>query len=911
MFDFLYFFIHLLNSTQSVIIVIGVALLIKGYLLGFLLHKGLRSISIPSPWFLLLGVIIGSMAGDACWILKIIRPILFPKANYGALVFFIRIAWAFLIIQFQSLALFIESLTQRKLKLGLLQKQFLFFSSCFFFYFLYISIFENSLTNEYLRTIAFANPLQSRYFEIKMMQYSIIYLFSLLVLPCVLLAFFKIRVTQLPKILKKQLKTVLQFLIFPYLVAQLILAIHFNFTQLHLFSYAIMNISTLLITYAIFYSIKKVMGLRFLNFNKQVTSHFNPNFINSFKQVLEQLSHAATNKELEQITKQFFKNSFTITQKKTHLFIRAYDQQSTYRPNNYHHIEGFVEELMQSHPDCSLYEFILQEKILIYDELNFSNFYQNNPDRRLLLEFLNQINADVFVPILGKDRIIAYIVIERDSRQHHLYGHFERDKMAMYATYLANIVHLMQNRSLETLIHQEKELKEELYNKHQELNQYRESIRSFLKRTEKRLIGIIFYKNRRFIFGNQAAKQLVTINPNNQEGHPLAKALKHIARQTEKYKTPQKIFTRDNNNNELILSSVSNLEQNNVIVMAYYPDIVDIVKKQIDHLKDPSQWDYLLYLETTESGQLINQLIPGNGELLLNFKIDLLKTALSKKVTLLTLAEEDLLPTIEILHHISLRKILHTIKLDRPTNNLSVGIQLFGINPLFGLQQEKPLLEKLDGIGTLFIQNIEHLDLATQQHLAQFIHYGYFTILKSDQRVCTSVRIICSTNQDLALLVQEGQFSLELFNELKQAPLVMPAIDTLPDEDLHELAKGFSQQFFKTQEFNNVLTLTDKDKLKLTRMRPMSLQELKEKIGKIVTEKSKHNLIYQETQFDPAFEISDPELIEAVRLGRHALRDAKIMTLLWNKFKNQNKIAMFLGVNRSSVNRRCKEYNLQ
>jgi len=32
--------------------------------------------------------------------------------------------------------------------------------------------------------------------------------------------------------------------------------------------------------------------------------------------------------------------------------------------------------------------------------------------------------------------------------------------------------------------------------------------------------------------------------------------------------------------------------------------------------------------------------------------------------------------------------------------------------------------------------------------------------------------------------------------------------------------------------------------------------------------------------------------------------------MLWNKFNNQNKIAAFLGVNRSSVNRRCREYNL-
>ncbi|MDR3550270.1 MAG: hypothetical protein P4L31_02570 [Candidatus Babeliales bacterium] len=57
-------------------------------------------------------------------------------------------------------------------------------------------------------------------------------------------------------------------------------------------------------------------------------------------------------------------------------------------------------------------------------------------------------------------------------------------------------------------------------------------------------------------------------------------------------------------------------------------------------------------------------------------------------------------------------------------------------------------------------------------------------------------------------------------------------------------------------------------------------------------------------------EITDPQLIAASRLGKHALRDPQIMGLLWSKFNNQNKIATFLGVNRSSVNRRCKEYNL-
>ena len=59
-----------------------------------------------------------------------------------------------------------------------------------------------------------------------------------------------------------------------------------------------------------------------------------------------------------------------------------------------------------------------------------------------------------------------------------------------------------------------------------------------------------------------------------------------------------------------------------------------------------------------------------------------------------------------------------------------------------------------------------------------------------------------------------------------------------------------------------------------------------------------------------AYHVSDPKLVEAARLGKYALKDPKLLNLLWNKFQSQNKIALFLGVNRSSVHRRCKEYGI-
>ena len=133
----------------------------------------------------------------------------------------------------------------------------------------------------------------------------------------------------------------------------------------------------------------------------------------------------------------------------------------------------------------------------------------------------------MFLPIFEKERIIAYIIIEANARPAHLYSNVERDEMLVFASYLNNIINLLQNRNLESLIIQEKELKEELYKKHQEINQYKESIRSFLKNSKHKEIGIIFYKYRRFIFANQTAKEMIKIRykyPRRPSNQPCTQA---------------------------------------------------------------------------------------------------------------------------------------------------------------------------------------------------------------------------------------------------------------------------------------------------------------------------------------------------------------------------------------------------
>ena len=80
--------------------------------------------------------------------------------------------------------------------------------------------------------------------------------------------------------------------------------------------------------------------------------------------------------------------------------------------------------------------------------------------------------------------------------------------MLVFTTYLSNIINILKYSNLEAMHQRHKQLNDELYHKHQEINQYKESIRSFLRSTKERKIGILFYKYRKFTIANEAAQQL-------------------------------------------------------------------------------------------------------------------------------------------------------------------------------------------------------------------------------------------------------------------------------------------------------------------------------------------------------------------------------------------------------------------
>jgi len=893
--------INFLFSEYSLLYVEFFSLIVKIYVVSLLIDRARRAGQFDRSLLYLLGIVVSGAIVDLSWLLKLFRELFYLSLNRKIVIFVIRIAWGFNLLLFQFLGLLLDNLSTKYFRLSRFQK--LIFAVNFVFILIFFGIstfnFNNILEND--RSVF-------EYVIIKITSLSAV----LLTLPSLLLMVFRLRKDRYPRILKKQLKLLIQFLITPYLAFQILETI---FIIYDINTFGVNIFSAPLLTAAIFYTIKKILRLRFLNFTNHVQDLSKSfNFIEDFRTVIDRLSYARSLSELDSITRHFFSEAFELLPARSHLYIRSVELRSPNIPKQLGSL-GPIEQEVEKFLDQKMHnkacvDILRETRILITDELAFSNFYQAESVRGQLVQFLESLNLDIFLPIFERNMLIGYITVERFSRADQFYNETERDEMLVFVRYLSSIINLLENRNLNLLIKKEKELREELHIKHHEIAQFKESMRTFLRTAQHRSIGIVIYKNRKFTYVNQIAKEMLEVNLNRDAGDSLTKRLSSLVQQVEVYKTTQSSMVTDSKGERLVITALPHIEHNSIIITVHYPEIADMVRSQVELLKNPSEWDYLLYLETTQSGQVINKLLPGVTGPLLNYKIELLKAALSPKALLLNLPEDDLMQTAEIIHHISMRQLLHVFTLQPYHKPLDVASALFGLNTLIQEQNQRPLLEKLDKIGTLCIQNIHLLDMELQEQLAEFIQYGYFTTYRGEHRTFSDVRIICSTNQDLSALVATDRFSRNLLDQLRATTVAMPSLLNLSEDDMEVLVEGFTQQAFASRTYKNLLELSPKERQKLIADRPVSVREFRKKVLHRLVDKSRKNALHHEAHFDPAYSISDPALAEAARFGKKALKDSRIMSMLWNKFQNQNKIALFLGVNRSSINRRLKEFNI-
>lgn len=717
-----------------------------------------------------------------------------------------------------------------------------------------------------------------------------------------LVSYVLYKTPRLPRLLKHQLTIFTFWLVMPQLCVKFLFISPIEFIPWtpvvkNIFN----NVSMVLLTYSLYFCATRLVRFRFLNIREHVVEPQDTTFVGDFRRMLDTIGQISNISELRYALERFFASSLHLREGRAHLFLCDETDPQHLRACNYHQITS---KLALDGADTVLSPLLKKSRILIRDEVEFSAFYNNEDGNLEAAQFLSDIRADIFLPFYDRDHLIGFLVVDEHARPDKFYSEREREEMLVVAAYLAPIVNLLRNRNIESLLAQKKTLENEVRIKHEENNQYRESLRSFLRDAQDRKIGLLFHRSGRFVVVNEDAQHLLHCDPNMHHGHPVVRALKTLVAKATRYRTTQTMMVTDLQKRRLALSAVPEVEKSGIAITIAHAEIADIVKQQIDLLQDPSTWDYLLYLETTSAGRLINELLPGTGEKLLNFKIELLRHALSNKPLLLQGPEEDLRAIVQLLHTTNARSQLHLLKLKEKESDFQYARQLFGINPLLeptATQQLIPLLESLDKIGTLHIENPHYLAPETQQLLARFLKTGTYQPFRGEQRFTSDVRVICTipdTSEKQHICIPE------LLHEFKKTTLSLPTLATLPKEEFEDLLQGLALQVDSRKEAATAFLLDRNECSQLYRDRLESVAKLKKQLRDIIAGNER---THAAASFIPANRAESESLQQAVLLGKKALRDKETLELLWNQFKSQTKIATLLGVNRSSVSRRLRE----
>lgn len=96
--------------------------------------------------------------------------------------------------------------------------------------------------------------------------------------------------------------------------------------------------------------------------------------------------------------------------------------------------------------------------------------------------------------------------------------------------------------------------------------------------------------------------------------------------------------------------------------------------------------------------------------------------------------------------------------------------------------------------GTIFLDEVGELPLATQVRLLRVLETGEFLRVGSSKVIKTNVRVIAATNLDIPKAIEEGKFREDLYYRLNTVPIQITPLRQR-SEDIHLLFRKFARDF--------------------------------------------------------------------------------------------------------------------
>lgn len=208
--------------------------------------------------------------------------------------------------------------------------------------------------------------------------------------------------------------------------------------------------------------------------------------------------------------------------------------------------------------------------------------------------------------------------------------------------------------------------------------------------------------------------------------------------------------------------------------------------------------------------------------------------------------------------------------------------------------------------GTLFLDEIGDLPFALQAKLLRALENSEIRPVGSDKVIKTDVRIIAATHQNLSQKIQDGQFRSDLFFRLNVVSVYTPPLkDRI--EDFEDLLNVFAKQMRVRFSYDAI------QKLKMHSW-PGNIRELR-------------NLVFRASAVFPQQQIDihraerllrnsatcTPNIEESQNPRMSVIKEVEkqiILKKLQENKGNQRRTAQELGMPKSTLNDRLRQYNI-
>ncbi len=224
------------------------------------------------------------------------------------------------------------------------------------------------------------------------------------------------------------------------------------------------------------------------------------------------------------------------------------------------------------------------------------------------------------------------------------------------------------------------------------------------------------------------------------------------------------------------------------------------------------------------------------------------------------------------------------------------------------VETQKGVFEQANG-GTLMLDEIAEMPVNLQAKLLRVIENWEIKALGSDRVRKIDVRLISATNQNLRELVKQKKFREDLYYRIATVTLSLPNLNERK-EDIPLLVDFFTKKL--SEKFTrNVAVTPEALDLLIKNDWKGNVRELENVLERAIITSENDKIGISDFKFLQASENSDNPFNNMDNLGLKNIEKLYIKKILEENSWNKLKVAQILGIDRKTLYKKIKEYNLE